>query len=484
MRKLLLLLLLILSQNISFGQWVEQPTTGIPFNLFSCSFPSLNTGFAVGYGGRMIKTTNGGTNWYSISIFPTTAQDLNSVWFTDENTGWMVSTTDTLYKTTNSGVTWTAHKSLQSYGYKIIFANSATGWIAAQPFLYKTTDHGDNWNIINSQMWYYFTFLNENAGWKTSYNAGSSTIHKTTDGGFTWTPQHTTTDFRVIYAIKFIDENTGWAAGYREHILKTTNGGLNWELQRDMGNSTSLTSIDFINPNTGWIVGGSGYSLYTIDGGSTWNQIFLASGGGNIQFVNSNTGWIVGSKIFKTTTAGLIPRTLQLSILPEGFYNDVSNAMVPDTVTAYLRRGAAPYQIVDSAKAYINSSGNGTYNFLSAVNGEQYYIITKHRNTIETWSSAVHSFVSNSLAYDFTSSSSMAFGNNMKLKGSRWTIFSGDVNNDGFVNLTDLIQISNDAANFKSGYLITDLNGDNSINLSDVVIAFNNSQTFVSVVKP
>jgi len=487
MKKLFIALLILVSQSISFGQWIEQSTPSPIFNLFSFSFPSLNTGFAVGYGNRMIKTTNSGNNWFNISIFPNTAEDLNSVWFINENSGWMCSTNDTLYQTTNSALTWIRQKKLQSDGQKIFFIDSNTGWIVAQPNLYKTTNAGANWEIVYTQMGRYFTFASANTGWMATYPGGGSVIHKTTDGGSTWTAQLSTSSFRNIYCFEFINESTGWAAGYREYILKTTNGGLNWVSQRDMGNSVGLVSMDFINENTGWAVGGTGYSLYTVNGGTTWNQINLNSNGGNVKFLNSNTGWVIGNKVFKTTTTGLICRSLQLNALIEGFYDNISNSMITDTATVYLKNSFPPYNNVDSSKAVLNSNGSGTFNYFNATNGVGYFIVIKHRNSVETWSSAAQSFVSNSLNYNMSTSQSQAFGNNLRLVNNtpvRYAVYSGDTNQDGAIDASDLSNTDNDAVNSLTGYVNTDVTGDNFVDAQDISIVDNNAISSVSVVRP
>ena len=484
MKKYFIALLLLIFHNISVCQWIEASRPTPAFPLFSFSFPSENTGFAVGYGNTMIKSTNGGINWFNISFFNTTANDLNSVFFINENTGWMGSTSDTVFYTTNSGSSWSPQIWFVSDPNKVFFVNSTTGWILSTPKLYRTTNTGSNWELINSQMGYDMYFYNSNIGWKTLYSGGSSTLYKTTNGGSTWTPMYSTTDFRVIYSFAFVNENTGWAAGYREHILKTTNGGINWVQQRDMNNSTGFFSMDFINENTGWAVGDQGQSVYTLNGGNTWNQIPLNAGRGQVKFYNSTTGWVVGNKVFRTTTGGFTFRNLQLTSLMEGLYDESANSMISDTARVNLRNGSAPYQIIDSATSVLNNNGTGSYNFLSAVNRVDYFIVAKHRNSLETWSSLPHSFTSNNLTYDFTTASSQAYGNNLKLKGTRWTIFTGDVNNDQYVNLNDIVLIYNDAAVFLSGYLITDINGDNFTDLSDIVLAFNNAAKFISVIRP
>jgi photosystem II stability/assembly factor-like uncharacterized protein len=287
------------------AQWVNQPTpTG--FNILSCSFPSVTTGFAVGYGNLILKTTNSGQNWQNIS-FPGTAQNNNSVWFLNNNTGFLASTDHTLYKTTNNGVNWTAAFDLQNQGYRIYFINSTTGWVLGAPKLYKTTNAGINWSLVNSNVGYDYTFVNENTGWMSIYSNGSSTINKSTDGGISWSPQYSTSNFRVIYSMNFVDINTGWATGYREVILKTTDGGVNWVQQRDANNSVGLYSVSFVNASTGWTVGDNGKALGTTDGGANWSLVQLSgSRMEEVEFVNQTTGWIVGAsgKIYNTSNLG------------------------------------------------------------------------------------------------------------------------------------------------------------------------------------
>ncbi|MCL4280598.1 MAG: hypothetical protein KJZ60_13110, partial [Ignavibacteriaceae bacterium] len=125
--------------------------------------------------------------------------------------------------------------------------------------------------------------------------------------------------------------------------------------------------------------------------------------------------------------------------LIEGFYN--GSTMKPDTVTVELRSTSAPFAIVDQAKIFLSSTGVGSARFYNAVNGVPYYIVLKHRNSIETWSAVPQSFSSNTMIYDFTTGQNKAYGNNLKLIGTKWCIYGGDINQDGFVNATDLNSI-------------------------------------------
>jgi hypothetical protein len=180
-------------------------------------------------------------------------------------------------------------------------------------------------------------------------------------------------------------------------------------------------------------------------------------------------------------------RQLNLTMFIQGFYDSGTDAMISDTVQVKIRNSTSPYAIVDSSKAIVNSSGQGTFLFPNAVNGTNYYIAVKHRNSIETWSNTTQQFISNSLTYDFTSASSQAFGNNMiQIDASpvRFAIYSGDVNQDDVIDGSDTQLIDNDATNFETGYLPTDINGDNFIDGTDAAIADNNAANFVSIARP
>lgn len=175
-------------------------------------------------------------------------------------------------------------------------------------------------------------------------------------------------------------------------------------------------------------------------------------------------------------------KTLSLSTIIEGFYD--GSTMVSDTATVQLRNAFAPFNLVEQNKTILNTNGLGYVNFFTASDATAYYLVFKHRNSIETWSGLGQAFSGGLLTYDFTTSQNKAFGNNLKLKGTKWTIFSGDVNQDGVVDVADLVLIDVDNLSFVTGYTSTDLNGDNIVDVADLVIADVNNLNFVSKVTP
>jgi len=179
---------------------------------------------------------------------------------------------------------------------------------------------------------------------------------------------------------------------------------------------------------------------------------------------------------------------LVLNAFIEGSYNDVTNRMVSDTVTILLREKFSPFAIIDYANAVLSPKGKGFFTFHNAQQLTSYFIVVKHRNAIQVWSDSTISLSANSTySYSFVDTVSHAYGNNLvKVDSSpiRFALYSGDVNQDGTVDITDGSLIDNDAFNFTSGYIPTDVNGDLIVDVADAVFADNNAMNFISVITP
>ncbi|MDP2363399.1 MAG: hypothetical protein Q8M94_06470, partial [Ignavibacteria bacterium] len=116
-------------------------------------------------------------------------------------------------------------------------------------------------------------------------------------------------------------------------------------------------------------------------------------------------------------------KTLNLTAMIEGMWNGTS--MVADTVTVEVRGLASPYTLVESKKIFLNSAGFGSAIFTTPLEGTPYYLVVKHRNSIETWSTAGVLFTAGNLTYDFTTAQNKGYGNNLKLVNGKWCIYSG-----------------------------------------------------------
>jgi len=73
----------------------------------------------------------------------------------------------------------------------------------------------------------------------------------------------------------------------------------------------------------------------------------------------------------------------------------------------------------------------------------------------------------------------------LKLKGAKYCLYTGDVDQNGFVDVGDMILIYNSTVNFTTGnYLPEDLNGDSIADVSDLILCNNNAVFFVGAITP
>ena len=187
-------------------------------------------------------------------------------------------------------------------------------------------------------------------------------------------------------------------------------------------------------------------------------------------------------KILKTNVA-----VLNLKAAIEGFLDIPDNRLnMKDTINVFLRSPVSPYSTIDSSRATLDSVSFNGYCFFNNAQSGKYYIVVKHRNTLETWSRSGGDTIlrGNSVSFDFTSDSSKTFGHNVIKTGTIYSFYSGDVNQDGGINALDISSVDNDAFNFVSGYVVTDVTGNNVTDASDLAITDNNAFNFVGKITP
>lgn len=185
---------------------------------------------------------------------------------------------------------------------------------------------------------------------------------------------------------------------------------------------------------------------------------------------------------------------LNVKVFFQGFYNPntqtmravidpLNNPTQFDNVTVKLADATAgTVQFTSQAIADVN--GNVQVTVPSALDGNSFYIVINHRNCLETWSS--NPIVMNTgTSYDFTTSQSAAYGANMYWSTNAACVYSGDINQDGYINLLDYIILDNDVqAGLFEYYAITDLDGDSAVMVIDYLILDENIQNYISVQSP
>ena len=449
----------ILHSSNGGANWTERPSNS---NQNTNNIQMLNptTGYAVsgnagGAGvGILTKTTDGGMNWTNIPLpAPYTTRNAVDLEFLNENTGWIVGGKPnstgggiTCIKTTDGGSTWVAQPIDQNYNFMLMdidMADQNTGYFipSTTTSVFKTTNSGNNWFRLTSTPGISSYNKVQVISNDVIYISGTvGQLYKSTNGGATWNLIVTPLSTVTLSAMSWLDEKNGLIGGTNGFIAKTTNGGVNWD-----------------SYNTG---------------GSNIKNVFIANRDSVFAVSDFNGSW----QIFRHFGQTSAPMSMILKVGIQGFWDGVSQ--VSDTIKVSLRNQNSPYNIIDQSKTVIYNQGSGTVSFSSAPAGT-YYVQINHRNSLETWSSATVTLGSNLNQYEFITAATQAYGNNMILKTGRYCNYSGDVTQDGIIDLTDLVNIYNSLSVFSSGYVVEDVDGNDFVDLTDLVITYNNAANFI-----
>lgn len=486
------------SLTTQFGNQITTVPGTSKYWIVSRAFPFGSTQ------GQIMYSSNSGSNWELRNLGVT--GDLQGISMINENTGYASGTNNQFFKTTNGGLNWFAKTSpspvATSQLYTCEFIDENTGWVFVNfstvvgGNVFKTTNGGDNWSQYStgasSENIYAADMVDANTGFCVM-NQSNRPIYRTTNGGVNWTGATTTGFTGSIHGISSPDGNTVYAcqSAGTSRVAKSTNGGVNWSLITVPANA-NFSYISFKDANTGYVSGNSTAAICrTTDGGVSWTFQNTHNITNTAVFVSQgDTAWALGGNgaIFRYI-GNSNPVKVNVTAALQDMYSTIFNQMSrTDPVTVYLRNAASPYAIVDSATADLDSvTFTGQFTFPNAASG-QYYIVVKHFNSVETWSKSGGETIiadGSTYNYDFTNLITKAYGNNLILKGSKYCIYSGDVNYDGLVDISDVVPTYNDAVSFVTGsYIITDVNADNIVDIADVLGVNNNSSVFVGISRP
>lgn len=215
-----------LSFGASWGTVYEDTSPGAHLN--GIHMFDENNGFAVGnpVSGQwdLLKTTNGGANWFSAGSLPQNGSEVgftNSMDWVDDQHGWFGTNNNRVYKTTDGGSTWLS--------YNISFNNNTM-----------------------------VSFESEQKG-----IASGDATDRTTDGGLTWitTPNQIPGNVQAGSSVKGVDDRYYFV--YDFEVYKTTDQGDNFIIDYSQLNNFNSIDIELVkvgenNWITGYAVGESG----------------------------------------------------------------------------------------------------------------------------------------------------------------------------------------------------------------------------------
>ncbi|HRE41855.1 MAG TPA: YCF48-related protein [Ignavibacteria bacterium] len=209
--------------------------TNQDLNALAISFELEPYCLAVGNNGTILRSTNLGDNWSTITS-PTTNK-LNDVCYADLNRDFIVGDGGVILKSTNLGLSW----SLMSSG-TTRKLNAVSVHAGSLDFVIAVGEKG--------------------------------TILRSTNAGLTFTNTSlvdTSFDFTCINLAEIGNTEflNFFIGGTNGKIYRSSNLGLNWVAQNS-GTTTKLNSILIISDDSGAVVGDNGIVRVTTNGGNTW----------------------------------------------------------------------------------------------------------------------------------------------------------------------------------------------------------------------
>ncbi len=215
--------------------------------------------------------------------------------------------------------------------------------------------------------------------------------------------------------------------------------------------------------------------------------------------------------VVTVTQEGVPFKTLNIAAFIEGFYDEFAGQMrqtqettdgentynkftgsTVDTMSVILANANDPWEYLFQAHG-VSMDPDGTMSTLvPSAFSDDYYIVLRQRNSVETWSAVPVSFAGNTINYNFTLAASQAFGNNLKKVGegpTSYALYSGDLvssgtEQDGYIDIYDNNEVFNKSQEGLFGYAVADVTGDAFVDIFDLVVVFNNLQGSVGMITP
>ncbi|GAB4278321.1 MAG: hypothetical protein Kow0056_10500 [Coriobacteriia bacterium] len=240
--------------------------------------------YAVGYGGDVEKTTDGGLTWTKMAgKCSWNTYDVAFPDKSDSNLAVGASYGGHINRTTNGSATnWTDINQSANLSHidGVDFAGSTGHGVVVDGWnLMYSDDYGASWTN-HPQDGEFVGVAVRFADSQRGYIAGGTSIQRTDDGGATWYATSATgvANGLLSVAVSPVDPDVVVVGGKNGTILRTDDGGQTWEALSS-GLALDVSEVDFADGSMVFAGGGNGHLLVSRDAGRSWEVLRSAAPG-------------------------------------------------------------------------------------------------------------------------------------------------------------------------------------------------------------
>ena len=182
-----ILFLFLFPLTFLYPQWQWQNPLPQGNSINAVQYVTDDLFWACGFGGTLIKSTDGGNNW-EVILLPEKLT-VYDVFFINEQKGWVTTGADNgpfkIFLTTNGGNVWSVQADSLGKCQPIVFADEYRGWTGDRGKIWATTDGGENWSLQFNGIpnLFHSIFLLDNQHlWVTT----EGSLERTTLNNFKW----------------------------------------------------------------------------------------------------------------------------------------------------------------------------------------------------------------------------------------------------------------------------------------------------------
>jgi len=313
MKKIILILIILSTNMLTFGQWNQ--SAFVTFGgLDEVDFPSENAAYIVGNFGLVYKSTDEGATWFQIYDFgPFT--NPNNLKFINADTGF-VNIYGNHHRTFDGGASWAQFGTFPKL--KIFQNNLFTSYTSNDTtYINKSIDLGNSWTIlfqnyqVGNQPYILSVVDNSNAYFINPNELDR--VYKTTDGFLsTDTILITTGDLVLQEQFDFKDLQNGYHYGSWGSLSNPTRtwntGTFYFPIDLDGFGVLPVLDLDF-NTSKLYVSSLYGKIFYSINNGQNWTEQTtpISDPIHSISFLNENKGIAIsGNTVLYTNNGGIV----------------------------------------------------------------------------------------------------------------------------------------------------------------------------------